>query len=412
MKYIRVTLLTFIISVLLCVSVSAAGADPGLQDASITYAGIKIVLDGATIVPKDLDGQPAEPFLYQGTTYLPVRALANALGLTVDWEDGIIRLTVNDAADSAPAVGNPVVSRGTRQVQLAFRDVQLELNGRPLDLKNADGSPAQTILYADTTYLPLRALSNALNIPVYWDEENNTVYLGKRVSFLLSSETHQDLETGKVTTVTYAYDEQGRLETEVFRDQSARQTVTVYYYDEEGQLAAKEVSGSGELISRIEYTYEYDQKGNCIKETATGQDGSETVTSRTFDSKGNCVSEIVRAPNGDEVSYGRTYDDFGNLLTLRCVSAKGTETHTYTYNEFGQVSTYLYETEITGTPLIHLYQEKTFDENGLALSSTVKDDRRAYQEEIIFTYDRYGNLITAATDSAKDTFIYLQADIA
>lgn len=41
--------------------------------------GIKIVVDGETIEPKDANGNPVEPIIYNGTTYLPVRAVAQAL---------------------------------------------------------------------------------------------------------------------------------------------------------------------------------------------------------------------------------------------------------------------------------------------------------------------------------------------
>jgi len=398
--------MTLIISTLLCFSVSAEESGTDLQDASITYAGIKMVVDGATIVPKGADGQPAEPFLYNDTTYLPLRALATALGLTVDWEDGNVRLTSNST--ETPPVGNPVVSRGTRQVQLAFSDTKLELDGRPLELKNADGTPAQPLLYDNTLYLPIRALSNALNVPIQWDAATSTVYLGDRVTFLLSSEIHQDLSNGNVSSVSYTYDEQNQLTKTVSIDQNGRETIVTYTYDEDGILTSMETTVDQTVTARMDYLYEYDQKGNCIKETSVNQDGAETVSTRMFDSKGNCVSEIVRSADGTEISYGRTYDDFGNLLTQRRVSTQGTETQTYTYNESGQIDTYLYETEIIGTPLLHLYQQKTFDENGLAVSSTVTDERRSYQEEMTFAYDEYGNLVSASSSGTQDIFTYLQ----
>lgn len=48
--------------------------------------GIKIVVDGRTINPKDANGNPVEPMIYNGTTYLPVRAVADALGKQVYWD--------------------------------------------------------------------------------------------------------------------------------------------------------------------------------------------------------------------------------------------------------------------------------------------------------------------------------------
>ncbi len=48
--------------------------------------GIKIVIDGQKINPTDANGNTVEPIIYNGTTYLPVRAVANALGKAVYWD--------------------------------------------------------------------------------------------------------------------------------------------------------------------------------------------------------------------------------------------------------------------------------------------------------------------------------------
>ena len=50
------------------------------------YNNIKIYVDGTKINPKDANGKTVEPFIYNGTTYLPVRAVANALGKAVYWD--------------------------------------------------------------------------------------------------------------------------------------------------------------------------------------------------------------------------------------------------------------------------------------------------------------------------------------
>ena len=48
--------------------------------------GIKIVVDGQKLNPTDVNGNKVEPIIYNGTTYLPVRAVANALGKAVYWD--------------------------------------------------------------------------------------------------------------------------------------------------------------------------------------------------------------------------------------------------------------------------------------------------------------------------------------
>lgn len=48
--------------------------------------GIKIVVDGQQLNPTDANGNKVEPIIYNGTTYLPVRAVANAIGKAVYWD--------------------------------------------------------------------------------------------------------------------------------------------------------------------------------------------------------------------------------------------------------------------------------------------------------------------------------------
>ncbi|MEE1013481.1 MAG: stalk domain-containing protein [Clostridia bacterium] len=48
--------------------------------------GIKIIIDGQKLNPTDVNGNKVEPFIYNGTTYLPVRAVADALGKAVYWD--------------------------------------------------------------------------------------------------------------------------------------------------------------------------------------------------------------------------------------------------------------------------------------------------------------------------------------
>ena len=57
------------------------------QTAQLFYNDIKIDINGSKVLPKDANGNYVEPFIINGTTYLPVRAVANALGIQVDWDD-------------------------------------------------------------------------------------------------------------------------------------------------------------------------------------------------------------------------------------------------------------------------------------------------------------------------------------
>ena len=70
------------------------------KTAQLVYNDIKITLNGGAVTPKDANGNTVEPFIIDGTTYLPLRAISNALGLGVTWD----ATTKTAALTSAPQI--------------------------------------------------------------------------------------------------------------------------------------------------------------------------------------------------------------------------------------------------------------------------------------------------------------------
>jgi hypothetical protein len=68
----------------LLVSGTALAASTQRLDA--VFNSIKLFVDGKEVTPKDSEGRTVEPFAVNGTTYLPVRAVAEALGKEVSWD--------------------------------------------------------------------------------------------------------------------------------------------------------------------------------------------------------------------------------------------------------------------------------------------------------------------------------------
>ena len=81
-----------IIVLILCVvfvfgvAVGASGAVKQEEVKAIINHGLKMVLNGKDFAPKGADGQPLRPLTYKGSTYLPVRAIAEALSIAVDYD--------------------------------------------------------------------------------------------------------------------------------------------------------------------------------------------------------------------------------------------------------------------------------------------------------------------------------------
>lgn len=68
----------------------------------VIYSNIKIFIDGAEYVAKDANGNVVEPFIYNGTTYLPVRGIANAFGKDVVWDGANASIFLGKTGQNQP----------------------------------------------------------------------------------------------------------------------------------------------------------------------------------------------------------------------------------------------------------------------------------------------------------------------
>lgn len=82
-QVMKVTAITAAIAAMMCTSAFAAETTKNVQ---IQFDNIQLVVDGVPITPKDANGSRIEPFIYNGTTYLPIRAVGEAIGKQVTWD--------------------------------------------------------------------------------------------------------------------------------------------------------------------------------------------------------------------------------------------------------------------------------------------------------------------------------------
>ena len=97
--------------VLAAVFATTAFATVGSRTAELFYNNIKVKINGKEVTPTDANGNAVEPFIIDGTTYLPVRGVASALGMNVGWDSATNTVTLDDpsvksGADSYEAILN------------------------------------------------------------------------------------------------------------------------------------------------------------------------------------------------------------------------------------------------------------------------------------------------------------------
>ncbi len=88
-------------------------ADSIYKDITVAYRSLKVVVNNQRVLfGYDSAGNAIEPFIYNGTTYLPVRSVAQALDKNVSW-DGATGTIFIDDNDVSAAVTNYVSNNGT-----------------------------------------------------------------------------------------------------------------------------------------------------------------------------------------------------------------------------------------------------------------------------------------------------------
>lgn len=117
------------------------------------YEDIKVYIDNAPIALTDATGATVEPFIYNGTTYLPVRGVSEALGLDVAWDDATKSVYLwdemsADAAlflDSCPSFQSEWTTEYTKAEGKSFKMSGMQFsNGIVLGLPQFGETPAHT----------------------------------------------------------------------------------------------------------------------------------------------------------------------------------------------------------------------------------------------------------------------------
>ena len=250
-----------------------------------------------------------------------------------------------------------------------------------------------------------------------WDKSNNLTlilekvpYTGYGAEYYYDSDNKLTQIIGNYCSMTYAYDENGKVfQTGYAHVYNAYYKRNIYYYPD-GRV--RQIQGAGPYTGpydRYSYSYTYYDNGNISAIT------SPTVSENfSYDSDGRLTSWYYNN-NGNITQESYQYDPAGNLLT------KGGATYTYnsanqitnpgfTYDNNGNLTgdgnfnyTYNSENQLTQVRKVSdgsLVAEYTYDSNGLRKSKTVNGVTTN------FVWDPFGNLDREKDSSGNTTARY------
>ena len=123
----------------------------GGEYAILEYRDIKICIDGEIITPTDADGNFVEAFIIDGTTYLPVRAVTNAFGKEVSWDENTHTLYISEKTeakymDAFKADIEDVIATYGRYVTTEWAGVKGLKYGELIDFED-DGVPELVLIH-------------------------------------------------------------------------------------------------------------------------------------------------------------------------------------------------------------------------------------------------------------------------
>lgn len=106
--------------------IPGASANTGKVMQELEYRDIRVSLDGEVLDLRNAIGEKVEPFMFGGTNYLPVRALAEALGLDVAWDgkEVMVVLTTPKAPASEPETA-PVTTAASDAIDCDINDCHI-----------------------------------------------------------------------------------------------------------------------------------------------------------------------------------------------------------------------------------------------------------------------------------------------
>ncbi|WP_158289604.1 copper amine oxidase N-terminal domain-containing protein [Paenibacillus flagellatus] len=123
---------------------------PTCEEAKKTWVVVKVNGNYLQVVA----GTNAEPYIENGRTMIPLRAVADAFGFEIEWEPNGQKITL---------------TKEKKKIVMHVGKAEMSVDGQPALFEEAVPT-----IKNDHTFLPARQLAEILGIQVEWDEANRT----------------------------------------------------------------------------------------------------------------------------------------------------------------------------------------------------------------------------------------------
>lgn len=144
---------------------------------------VTVRIDGVACDFYNAQGKEVHPILYNGTTYIPLRAVGELMGKNVNWDGTTGTASLSGTRTTGNVAGTPDTAAKRTDVTFTLRpEYHIVIDGTERTFVNANGTKVDPAIYNGSIYLPLRAIGEIMGKSVSWDGTTQTVRLDSTVS--------------------------------------------------------------------------------------------------------------------------------------------------------------------------------------------------------------------------------------
>ncbi len=156
---------------------------PYLQRKMVNTVSLKInspyVFKDSTVSLIDEDNAAVTPFIENERTLVPVRVISEGLGASVEWNDSLKAVTIKQ--------GDTTISMKIGSTEYTVNDEKKTLEAAP-------------VIVNERTFVPIRAISEALGKIVYYNDAEKMIVIGYKTDAFYDSEANMEKMLAEVLT--------------------------------------------------------------------------------------------------------------------------------------------------------------------------------------------------------------------